>query len=148
MTIKLPTTEEIERITRECLKYRFPLFEDEHKVKSEKYSLKGDVWIGYSSRGFTFSGRRGTHFDLNIVGNLCLLVSIELESKQRGKGLGWKLYESVHSISKEIGCRAVRTVPSGGFFNSRGEMIKSRRDYLLERNYVPVNETQVEFATN
>ena len=135
--------EEAILVTRQCLRDNFPLYQEAHKVDSSLINSI-NLWIGYRTIvGNPFEILETTHFDVNVMGDICFLVAISLENQFRGKGLGWKLYESVHDIAKRIGCERVRTFPSGGFFEGR-RMIESREDYLLKRGYVRTNGQQVD----
>jgi len=134
--------EEINELMRKNLRDRFPLFDESHSVEARSLG-GGKTWVGYSVGDFTPTGRMGTHFDLNIDGDICYLLFIQLEKVERGKGLGWALYEAVHGFARDFGCKCVRETPSGGF-NTDGRIVKPRREYLLERGYVPINELEVE----
>ncbi len=146
MVIQLPTKEEIENITRNSLRNNFPLYQEQHKVGAMFFDGSSDrLWVGYRTK---WSSSReimnSTHLDLNVMNDVFYLVSIGLDENERGKGLGWKLYETTHEIAKELGCAFVRTTPSGWSIKD-GKKIQSRRDYLLKRGYVPVGERQVDW---
>jgi len=135
----------IELLTRDALLEKFPLFRDSHLVKAQ--DLDGRIWVGYTEVDFTWSGRQGHSFDLNIFEDLVYLVGINLNEKDLGKGFGWKLYESVHEVGRKLGIKKIRTTPSGGYFVD-DVMVKSRMDYLLERGYVKLGESEAQLVLN
>lgn len=93
MTIELPSLEEIIRITKTSLMDKFPLFMESHMVNAQ--NMGSSIWVGYSDMDFTPKGRTGTNFDLNFFNSLCYITGIQLIQEERGRGLGWKLYEAV-----------------------------------------------------
>ncbi len=151
MVIQLPTLEEIKEIARASLRTNFPLYQEEHKVDASSiptsfiYKEHNNLWIGYRTRDRNIlETMNSTYFDLNVIGDICYLVEIALDKNERGKGLGWRLYEITHDIAKKLGCDSVRQTPSGGFIKDR-KMIQSRRDYLLKRGYVPAGEWELDW---
>lgn len=72
----------------------------------------------------------GTDFALNIIGDICYLLSIRIDEEHRGKGLGRQLYGVVENIARDLGCREVRMMPSGMTGTK-----ESRRDYVKRLGY-------------
>ena len=148
MAIQLPTLEEIKSITRQSLKNNFPLFREEHKIDEYPLNEGRDLWIGYRTKWNSgLDIINSTHFDLNVQDGTFYLVGINLDREERGKGLGWKLYQTSFNIAQRIGFSFVRQTPSGGFFRN-GKMVESRRDYLLKKGCVPAPGTQVDWVIN
>ena len=144
MAIQLPTIEEIKSVTRQSLENNFPLYKKEHNVEATPLNEERDLWIGYRTKlGCGLEIMNSTHFDLNVQDGIFYLVSINLDRDERGKGFGWKLYQTSFSIARNLRFPFVRQTPSGGFFQN-GEMIESRRDYLLRKGCVPAPGTQVD----
>ncbi|MEK6836391.1 MAG: hypothetical protein AABX94_01845, partial [Nanoarchaeota archaeon] len=101
MNINILTLEEIEAITRVSLKNNFPLFREEHHVDASFLDPQMTYfYIGYNENPNCIKRERlesRTQFSLNVfLPTTCCLLYIELERSQRGKGLGWSLYETVH----------------------------------------------------
>jgi len=145
MTVIVPTPEITEKITRQSLREVFPLYEERQVVDGICY--KGKLLIGYRARECEdFDTVRETHFDLNLVEKICYLLSLGLEERYRGMGLGYKLIQSVIDTAENLGCKRVRTQPSGNLVNvNTGEKIETVRDYLLKRKWVPAPERQLDF---
>jgi GNAT superfamily N-acetyltransferase len=136
--------EAVKDLLRLSLRDKFPLFDKRHSLGVSKIRI-GYLWVGYSSGDFTPRGRKGTNFDLNLVDDLCYITSIRLEECQRGKGFGWALYEAVHDFARKVGCEKVRETPSGWVVID-GKRIKTRREYMLSKGYVPFGSAEVELV--
>jgi GNAT superfamily N-acetyltransferase len=134
--------EQVEELMRHHPRNSFPLFDEKHKVQVSK----SGSCIGYRTTAETLGSIDGTtHFDIQIIGNICYILWLELERDKRGTGDGWKLYETVHQFARDARMKSVRQTPSGGFIHG-GKMIETRREYLLKRGYAPFGELEVELA--
>src|SRR3989344_9146337 len=89
----------------------FPKFEEEHQVNVVQITDR-KFWVGYRTKEANLPIGT-THFDLNLIGNICYVLWIELSEQERGKGLGRQLYGIIESIAKDVGCDRVRLTPSG-----------------------------------
>ena len=134
--------EQVEELARHRLRQIFPLFEEAHKVQ---VSESGRC-IGYRTAAENLGSMDGTtHFDIQLIGDICYILWVELEKDKRGRGYGWKLYETIHHFARDLKLAKVRQTPSGGFIID-GKIKETRRDYLLKRGYVPCGELEVEIA--
>jgi len=130
--------EEIRELMKRSLRNCFSSFDENHKINVHINSPK-NICIGYRTTAEILSKLRGTtHFDIQLIDDICYILDIELDKRERGHGVGWSLYEAIHSFAKDFGCR-VRQTPSG--WTPEG---KTRREYLLERGYAPFGEKEVE----
>ena len=117
---------------RLVLRKRFRLFDETHKVGAKNIG-ENNFWIGYSMFGFK-QIERLNYFDLNIEGDICYLLNIELEEKLHGMGLGKQLYSSIEEFARRERCSRVRMTPSG-----RAITGESRRDYIHRLGYLDVS---------
>jgi|SRR3989344_3746457 len=144
--MKLAETKEIEEIKelmKESLRDNFRFYDEGHKVNAG-FFLDGRLWMNYRTTAenkFWFFDT--THFDINVEWDICYLLDIELEEPLVGKGDGWKLYETVHQFAREFGSRVVRQTPSGF---TPPDYKRTRRQYLLDRGYIPFGDVEVEFV--
>lgn len=131
-----------EELMRHCLRQTFPLFDESHKVQVDKSGR----CIGYRTSAETLGRLRGTtHFDIELVGGICYILGIELEKAKRGRGDGWRLYETVHQFARDVRMKSVRQTPSGWAIYD-GKRREARRDWLLKRGYAPCGEREVELV--
>jgi len=126
---------------RECLERRFPRFEESNLTESSLFP-GGKIWVGYTTTDFK-GGEDTTRIDLNVEGDVCYLVDIQLETGERGKGLGKALYQSVEEFATILGCNSVVMTPSGRTITG-----KSRKEYCLQMGYVPFGELDVRKVLN
>ncbi|MEK6847166.1 MAG: GNAT family N-acetyltransferase [Nanoarchaeota archaeon] len=135
-------SERLKELMKTALREMFPLFSESHRVDAG-FLEPTKFWIRYqTSSNLDFTS---TQCDLNIWGDICYALHRQIEPSQRGKGLGWMLYEAVHSFARAAGCRVVRCTPSGGPIIN-GRRTESRRDYLLRRGYIPFSDVEVELV--
>jgi len=121
-------------VTRRHLEEEFPLFDDAHSVDAVRIS-DGKSWIGYRTvKGIP---RGSTHFDLNIEGDICHLLFVEVEKTERGRENGRALYSVIERVAKELECGRVRQTPSG--WTPDG---KSRKEYLKGLGYAEVDGSE------
>lgn len=133
--------EEIEELMKRNLRERFELFDESHRVNVHVVNSR-NVCIGYRTTAEkAFQLRGTTHFDIQIIEDICYILHIELEKEKRGRGIGWSLYELIHNFAKDMKVRSVRQTPSG-WTHKR----KTRGEYLLERGYRPFGRIEVELA--
>lgn len=123
------TAAELTTIVRNHLNF-FALFQQQHGVYVHPIPNTADHWsVGYRSLpGNWVPG--STHFDLNICGDVCHLLFIEVEKRHRGWGHGKQLYELIVAIAKELGCTTVEQTASGK--TPRGE---TRGQYLARHGW-------------
>ena len=123
--------EHLIRNMRDILRERFELFDENHKVDAKEMH-ENKLWVGYSISGFNFT-ERVNYFDLNIIGDICYLLHIELEKKFRGKGYGRQIYSCVEEFARRERCSRVRMMPSGTTFSG-----ETRRDYMHKLGYTDI----------
>ncbi|VVB77545.1 Uncharacterised protein [uncultured archaeon] len=131
--------EQIKDLMLSHLRESFSLFRDDNKVHVH-LSDYNHFCIGYRTNGERLSELKGTtHFDIELIDDICYILYIELVEEERGMGIGWSLYETIHKFAKDYGAKKVRQTPSG--WTPQG---KTRRDYLLSRKYAPMGENELE----
>ncbi len=106
----------------------FPLFDESHLVRIAELNNKG-LWAGYRTTNNN-APTGATHFDLNIIGETCYILWIELLKIERGQNYGRTLYRIIEDFAREIGCDRVRLTPSGWCPTG-----KTRREYMLALGY-------------
>ena len=114
---------------------RFPLFNDRHTVNVSPSS--DGVCMNYRTTSDDIPVG-STHFDLEIIGDACYILWIELHERHRGLGHGRKLYGIIEDIARKSGCKRVIQTPSGSTPNG-----KSRRDYVLGLGYKRLDSTEM-----
>ncbi|MEK6847168.1 MAG: GNAT family N-acetyltransferase [Nanoarchaeota archaeon] len=125
-------------LMRSILRKRFELFDERHTVRARRLD-DDESYIGYRTTDANIP-QGSTHFDLNLIGNICYLLHIELGKEARGNGYGKQMYDSVEDFAKAVGCDRVRMMPFGR--TATGE---SRRSYLHRKGYRDVtHEGEVE----
>ena len=130
---------EIRELMKSSLKNCFSFFNENHKINVHINNHE-NICIGYRTTAETIKElRETTHFDIQLIENICYILNIELDRDKRGSGLGWNLYGAIHCFAKDFGCEKIRQTPSG--WTPEG---KTRRDYLLEKGYVPFGKLEVE----
>jgi len=127
----------ISKIVADKLK-EFPLFKDDDVI-SVDLSLNFEMHIEYiKKKERNIAG--ATYFDICINENVCYLNKIELESEERGKGFGRRLYNIIEDIGKNLWCDRIIMTPSGITFKGEG-----RRDWVIRNlNYLPRGMFDVE----
>ena len=118
-------------LMRGILRERFELFDEKHTVRARRFG-EDELWIGYTTSNSNIS-HGSTRLDLNLIGNICYLLHIELGKDARGNGYGRQMYEAVEEFARAAGCDRVRMMPSGR--TATGE---SRRNYLQRKGYMDV----------
>tara|TARA_Y100000310_G_scaffold338856_1_gene429715 strand:- start:843 stop:1271 length:429 start_codon:yes stop_codon:yes gene_type:complete len=122
--------EDIKQLMRESLRSNFRFFEEQHQV-----NVYVDERVSVSYRTSEKTGKEHfttTFFDIQLIGDICYLLDINLEESLRGQGAGWEMYETVHQFAKIIGSTSVRQFPSGWPIHDK---TRTRRAYLLDRGY-------------
>jgi len=99
------------------------------------HATESGIWIGYRKKGLT-KLFNSTHFDVNIIGNTFYLLSIELETKDRGKGHGKSLYKILEDIAKQTGCSKIEMTASG--WTKSGV---PRAEYMMSLGYEVIGYT-------
>ena len=132
---------EIEILMKKNLRNCFNYFNEDHIINvNVNVNNSKDICLGYRTTAEKVNEILGTtYFYIHLIDDICYILYIELEKNKRGVGDGWSLYESIHSFSKEFGSKIVRQTPSGQTFHG-----KTRKNYLLDRGYIPFGETEVE----
>lgn len=131
--------EQIKGLMLKHLREGFNLFNENHEVNVCVLELK-NICVGYRSNMERINDVRGnTNFDIQLVDDVCYILSIELEKNKRGQGIGWSLYEVIHNFAREFGSKKVRQTPSG--WTGQG---KTRREYLLNRGYSSFGNYELE----
>jgi GNAT superfamily N-acetyltransferase len=106
----------------------FSLYKLEHHV----HCLEKDnvFYIGYQSdkSGNLFDRRTTTHFDVQVQDGVFYILSIQLEEKFRGKGLGFQLYSILEQMAKNFGCHTIEMTPSGWT-----QTKETRADYVCRK---------------
>ncbi len=126
-------------LMKKNLRNCFSSFNENHKINVHINNPQ-NICIGYRTIAEKIGKPRGTtHFDIQLIDDICYILYIELDRKERGRGIGWSLYNAIHCFAKEIGSKKVRQTPSGWTQNN-----KTRTDYLLGKGYVPFGEIEVE----
>lgn len=69
-------------------------------------------------------------FDLNVIGETCYLLDIEVGLDFRGNGHGAALYDTCERIARDLGCTRIEQTPSG--WANGGE---PREDYLRRHGW-------------
>ncbi|MEK6873300.1 MAG: hypothetical protein AABW91_00480 [Nanoarchaeota archaeon] len=134
---------EISELMGKSLRDNFRFYSEDDKV-NVGFFQDGRLWMNYRTTAEkAFELDETTHFDLNVEWNICYLLDIELEPTLMGKGDGWKLYESVHQFARNFGSRVVRQTPSGF---TPPDYKRTRRQYLLDRGYIPFSDVEVELV--
>jgi len=128
--------EEISDLIKEKLR-KFPIFNETHKIGVKKIDEE-KLWIGY--RTADENPRSTTRFDLNIIGNTCYILWIELAKEHKGKDLGKSLFKIIEDFAKDYGCNKVRLTPSGQTISG-----KSRLEYMKSLGY---HEVGIEVEKN
>lgn len=82
----------------------------------------GKLYVGHARRP---TEKLPYVFDLNLIGDTCYLLWIEIAEQFRGKGFGTVLYRIIEDAARELGYAKVQQTPSG----------KGRMEYLLRRGY-------------
>jgi GNAT superfamily N-acetyltransferase len=114
-------------VMKSILKDKFGLFKNEHFVGAKEFDEK--IWVEYNMFGLG-SNEIVNCFDLNIDGDTCYLLHINLSKSLRGNGNGKELYESIEEFSRVEGLRRVVMFPSGTTFCG-----DSRRNYVHRIGY-------------
>ena len=127
---------QVSDLLKECLSRRFPLYRDDHTISARPIVLNR-TWVGYRTTKANIPFGT-THFDLNLEGETCYLLDIELQKDSRGKGNGRDLYATIEEFALLVGSPWVQTTPSG--WTPAG---KTRRDYMRKLGYTDVNEFEV-----
>ena len=131
--------EEIQILMRKNLRNCFNSF-DENYIVNVHVNNPNNICIGYRTTAETINELRGTtHFDIQLIDDICYILYIELEKSKRGRGERWSLYKAIHSFAGEFGSRYVKQTPSSWTGKS-----KTRREYLLKRGYFPFGKVEVE----
>ncbi|MFQ5531450.1 MAG: GNAT family N-acetyltransferase [Candidatus Nanoarchaeia archaeon] len=89
---------------------------------------QGTVYIGGRTTEKSLTGT--THFDIQIKGDICYIMYVELEEQHRGQRHGETLYHIMEDIGRELGCKRIITTPLGNTITG-----ESRIRYLLRRGY-------------
>lgn len=97
----------------------------------------GDI-VHIAYRTFDKTPIETTHFDLQLQGETCYLVEIELEKSKRGRGIGRNMYILCEEIAKSLGCKILRQTASGTAFDGR-----TRKSYLEDLGYTSINMVEV-----
>ena len=108
---------------------RWPVWKPDDRLRFTTIDGVGNGVIFYRTSP-RFDHIHSTHFDLNVVGDECFLVSIGLNEELRGKGLGSALYTLIEDAARDGGCVRLRQTPSG--WTPLGE---PRMAYILRRGY-------------
>lgn len=124
---------DVANTVRDALRSSFPLWEESHAVRA-CHREDRKIWAGYFAFDDDFR-RHETHFDLNLIGDVCYLLSIQLAPEQRGKGHGWALYQAIEQAARELGCSRVEMTASGWTVRceTRAKWLE-RRGYSLRGN--------------
>jgi GNAT superfamily N-acetyltransferase len=118
--------EEISDLIKEKLR-RLPIFDETHKIGVKRIDEE-KLWVGYRT---TEGNPRGTtRFDLNIIGDTCYILWIELDKEYRGENFGKSLFKIIEDFAKDYGCDKVRLTPSGQTISE-----KSRLEYMNSLGY-------------
>lgn len=131
--------EEIRELMKKSLKDCFSSFRENHKINIH-VNGQNDISIGYRTAERISEMKDSTHFDIQVIGHSCYILHIELDKQERGRGIGWSLYDAIHCFARNIGSKRIIQNPSG--WTPKGE---TRREYLLKRGYIPSGDTEVEF---
>jgi len=128
--------EEISDLMKENLN-EFPIFNQNHRINTKK--IRDDkFWIGYrTAKDNSLKGT--TNFDLNIIGDTCYILWIELAKEHQGKNLGKLLYKTIENFAKDYGCKRVRLTPSG--WTPKG---KTRLEYMKSLGYKETKTIEIE----
>lgn len=108
---------------------QFTLYKEHHQVRVKQFEPDG-WWIGYRTTPEHIPFR-STYFDLNIKGDICYLLHIEVEASERGKGHGNQLYRLIEDIARMCGCTMLEQTPSGGPPHEPRSAYLERRGYTL-----------------
>lgn len=119
-------------LVRKCLR-SFSKFEERHSVKAVQIDDR-KVWVGYRTTEANIPSGT-THFDLNLIDNICYILWIELSEQERGGGFGRQLYSVIEDIARDVGCDRVRLAPSGKTTSG-----KTRLEYMQALGYRVVGD--------
>lgn len=106
------TSEEYDlcELVENILMGKFPLARNTDRVQS---LFREEVtYISYlTSKSNLRVGQ--THFDLQLTGNICDILGIEINESYRRKGYGKKLYEVIEDLARYLDCKKIVTSSSG-----------------------------------
>ena len=88
---------------------RIPTYHPSHLCYAKRH--QGGISVAY--RTDEILPTRSTHFDFQINGDIAYVLYIQRDTKDRGKGIGRKMYEAIEQLLRERGCKIVELTPSG-----------------------------------
>ncbi len=122
-------------LVRESLR-SFPLYEESHWVFAVHH--EGGISIGYKTTNNNMHDG-STNFDIQIIGDICYILWIELAEDEKGRGFGRGLYSTIENFARSYGCSMVRLFPSG--WTRTG---KTRLEYMMSLGYRKLESGEVE----
>jgi len=122
--------EELEACAKRHLRQEFPLYREEHVVRAH---MGEEPTIAY--RTTSEIHYETTCFDIEFIGDICYILHIEIEPKERGKGNGRKFYSAVENIARDYGSGRIRTTASGTMPDGR-----SKTEYMESMGYSRVEK--------
>ena len=121
------STSTLSELVRKHLR-SLPIFEEGHSVNVVEIS-DGKFYIGYRTTSDKIP-RETTHFNLNLIDNICYVLWIELCEQEKGRGFGRQLYGIIEAFARDAGCDRVRLTPSGETPSG-----KTRLEYMRALGY-------------
>jgi GNAT superfamily N-acetyltransferase len=140
MSLSLRSNKEIEIIARAILKDGFEVYDESHHLRAD--SSNRELILTYFD---SFIEENRVCFILKIRGKQAHLDHIRIMDHLKGQGIGKSLYNSIHEISRNLGCEKISQVPRGGYRRPDGSL-RTRKDYLLDMGYKEVSLGDVEIV--
>ena len=110
--IKTANSEEEQRIAGILEKHlrNFPLAEESHRI--QVMNRQNNISVAYltTKSNLRFDQR---HFDLQIEGSECYIVTFGVDQSRKRQGFGKALYQVVENFTRELGIKKILTDPSG-----------------------------------
>ena len=131
-------TEEEQRIinqTRTILR-TFLTYEENHHVYARRYE-PNKLAIGYINGDHKEKEQISTRFDLNLIDDVCYIIWISRDNKDRDQGLGRILIKIIENLAKDLGATKMRLNPSG-----RDTELGTRKGYYISLGFQPIQGTK------
>ena len=131
-------TEEEQRIinqTRTILR-TFQTYQEEHFVYARRFE-PNKLAIGYVAGNPLERRSIVTCFDVNLIDDICYLIWVNRNDKDRDKGLGRSLIKLIENLAKELGATKVRLTPSG-----RDTPLGTRSQLYESLGYTKINDSE------
>ena len=131
-------TEEEQRIinqTRTILR-TFLTYEENHFVYVRRFE-PNKLAIGYVAGNPLERRSIVTCFDVNLIDDICYLIWVNRNDKDRNNGLGRSLIKLIENLAKELGATKVKLTSSG-----RDTPLGTRSQLYESLGYTKINDSE------